>query len=371
MTWKRWQLVNYKAMSLLAINHREKGEPPVSNKFMRRLLNSYRFASRQGWQVNFESSETRAEIALSDYLDPGDENLNPEELGRRIDDCLVHHIEVYTWCLIDGAYSIEEFNLAMDKIQEGMKEDSDYQAFAASLQERNLRPASETYLELVRRYAPYGGMRRPYWELGHDFALVHMDHVRKDDTWEVDWDRKTVTKYLADGYLDDPDPVVLQRLIDNSVESRLAWEILCSIMRKAVSAGVDPPKMLVTWYVTATSGYPNRPDWRTGPRNRPQKLGRILRDNEIRVTAGLLALAGMKETEGSSAVANALSLDSTYVHRIYNRPKLNMMDLAAHAIDRLDPSVCLSPREIWPRLQPYLYHVAPDVPLPALPPSPN
>ena len=71
MTWKRWQLVNYKAMSLLAINHREKGEPPVSNKFMRRLLNSYRFASRQGWQVNFESSETRAEIALSDYLDPG------------------------------------------------------------------------------------------------------------------------------------------------------------------------------------------------------------------------------------------------------------------------------------------------------------
>ena len=118
-------------------------------------------------------------------------------------------------------------------------------------------------------------------------------------------------------------------------------------------------------------GTPNRPDWRTGPRNRPQKLGRILRDNEIRVTAGLLALAGMKETEVSSAVANALSLDSTYVHRIYNRPKLNMMDLAAHAIDRLDPSVCLSPREIWPRLQPYLYHVAPDVPLPALPPSPN
>ena len=371
MTWKRRQLVNLKAMSLLAINHRDKGEPPVSNKFMRRLLNSYRFASRQDWQVNFESSETRDEIALSDYLDPGDDNLNPEELGRRIDDCLVHHIEVYTGCLIDGAYSIEEFNLVMDKIQEGMKEDSDYQAFAASLQERNLRPASDTYLELVRLYILYGGKRRPYWELGREFAVVHMEHVRNDHTWKVDWDRERVTECLAEAYLGDPDPVLLQRFIDNSVESRLAWEILCTIMRKAVSTGVDPPKMLVTWYVTATSGYPNRPDWRTGPRNRRRVLGRILRDNEIRDTASLLALAGMKETEGSSVVASALRLDGTYVHRIYNRPKLNMVDLAAHAIDRLDPSVCLSPREIWPRLQPYLYHVAPDVPLPALSPSPN
>ena len=82
--------------------------------------------------MNFESSETRDEIALSDYLDPGDENLNPEELGRRIDDCLVHHIEVYTGCLIDmGHTALKSSNLAMGKIQEGMKEDPDYQAFAA------------------------------------------------------------------------------------------------------------------------------------------------------------------------------------------------------------------------------------------------
>ena len=371
MTWKRGELVNYKAMSLLAINHREKGEPPVSNNFMRRLLNSYRFASRQGWQMNFESSETRDEIALSDYLDPGDENLNPEELGRRIDDCLVHHIEVYTWCLIDGAYSIEEFNLAMDKIQEGMKEDSDYQAFAITLRERNLRPASETYLELARRDAGYGGKRRPYWELGREFALVHMEHVRNDHTWEVDWDRKTVTKLLADGYLDDPDPVVLQRLIDNSGESPLAWNMLESKCVERVFANVDLPKEHLIWYVRATNGCPKRPDWRPGPRNRPLKLGRILRDNEIRHTVDLLVLVGMEEIDGRSAVADALHLTENRVRQIYNRPKLNMMDLAAHAIDRLDPSVCLSPREIWPRLQPYLYHVAPDVPLPALPPSPN
>ena len=103
----------------------------------------------------------RDEIALSDYLDPGDENLNPEELGRRIDDCLVHHIEVYTGCLIDGAYSIEEFNLVMDKIQEGMKEDSDYQAFAASLQETE-SPTRQRDLPRVGQaiHALYGGKRR-------------------------------------------------------------------------------------------------------------------------------------------------------------------------------------------------------------------
>ena len=78
--------------------------------------------------------------------------------------------------------------MVTDKIQEGKKEDVPYQAFAETLQKRNLRPASETYLELARRHALYGGKRRPYWELGRDFAIAHMDHVRKDDTWEVDWD---------------------------------------------------------------------------------------------------------------------------------------------------------------------------------------
>ena len=308
MTWKRRELVGHKAMSLLAVNHRDKGEPPVSNGFMRRLLNSYRFTSRQDWHVDVESSEMRVEIGLRNYLDPGDKKLAPEELGRRIDDCRVHYIENYTGLLASEEISIEEFNLVMGKNEEGMNEDVAYQAFAETLQKRNIRPASETYLELARRYALYGGKRRPYWELGREFAVVHMEHVRNDHTWKVDWDRERVTECLAEAYLGDPDPVLLQRFIDNSVESRLAWEILCTIMRKAVSTGVDPPKMLVTWYVTATSGYPNRPDWRTGPRNRRRVLGRILRDNEIRDTAGLLALAGMKETEGSSVVASALRL---------------------------------------------------------------
>ena len=292
------------------------------------------------WQVGVKFSAMRDEIGLTSYLEPGNDNLAPEEFGRRIDDCSVHHIEVYAGCLIEEAISIEEFNLVMDKIQEGKKEDPDYQAFAVTLRERNLRPASETYLELVRRYAPYGGKRRPYWELGREFALVHMDYVREHDSWEVDWDRKTVIKCLADGYLGDPDPAVLQRLIDNSEESPLAWDMLHFKCVNGVIAGVNPPNRLFTWYVDATNRHPKRPDWRPGPPNRHRVLGRILRDNEIRDTGNLLTLAGMKETEGSSVVADALRLDRTTVHRIYNRSYMKMMDLAAHAIDRLDPSFC-------------------------------
>ena len=165
----------------------------------------------------------------------------------------------------------------MGKIAKGKKWDPDYQAFADTLHRRNLRPASETYLELARRDALYGGKRRPYWELGRDFAIVHMDHIRKDDSWEVDWDTESVTECLADLYLDDPDPVVLQRLIDNSGESPLAWDMLHFKCVKGVFAGVDPPIRLLTWYVKATNGYPKRPDWRPGPPNRHRTLGRILR----------------------------------------------------------------------------------------------
>ena len=365
MTWERGQKVSYRSMSLLAINHREKGEPPVSNKFMKWIIDSHRFAIRQDWRVDVESSEMRDEIGLRDYLDPGDKNLAPEELGTRIDDCLVHYIENYTWCLTTEDISVEEFELAMGKIEKGKKWDRDYQAYADTLHRRNLRPASEIYLELARRDAGYGGKRRPHWELGRDFAIVHMDHIRKDDTWVVDWDRERVTECLADGYLDDPGPVVLQRLIDNSIESPLAWDILRSGIRKAASAGVNPPNRLFTWYVDATNGHLKRPDWRPGPPNRHRTLGRVLRDNEIRHTVDLLTMVGMEEIDGRFAVAEALHLSRDRIREIYKESNSEMPDLAAHAIERLDPSFCLSPREIWPRLRSYFVPITRNQPLPA------
>ena len=107
----------------------------------------------------------------------------------------------------------------------------------------------------------------------------------------------------------------------------------------------------------ATDGNRRRPDGRPALPHRPRKLGYILRDNEIRHTVNLLNLVGMEEIDGSSAVADALRLDMTTVHRIYKHPDWQMPDLAAHAIERLDPSFCYSPREIWPRLGPYFFHI--------------
>ena len=365
MTWLSSRLVNLVCMSWLVADHAATRRPLVGNKLMSRLVTSLGFMSRQDWHVDVESSEMRVEIDLKYYLDPGDRKLAPEELGRRIDDCLVHYIEVYIGLLASEEISIEEFNLVMGKIEEGMNEDVAYQAFAETLQKRNLRPASETYLNLARRDALYGGKRRPHWELGRDFAIVHMDHIRKDDTWVVDWDRERVTECLADGYLDDPDPVVLQRLIDNSIESPLAWDILRSGIRKAASAGVNPPNRLFTWYVDATNGHLKRPDWRPGPPNRHRTLGRVLRDNEIRHTVDLLTMVGMEEIDGRFAVAEALHLSRDRIREIYKESNSEMPDLAAHAIERLDPSFCLSPREIWPRLRPYFVPITRNQPLPA------
>ena len=186
---------------------------------------------------------------------------------------MVDYIENYHGCLIEEGISIEEFELAMGKIEKGTKWDSDYQAFADTLNRRNLRPASETYLDLARRDALYGGQRRSSLALGRDFVLVYMDHIRNQDSWKIDWDRETVIKCLADGYLGDPDPVVLQRLIDSSEESPLAWDVLCANIRKAVTAGMVPPKWLVIWYVEATNGNPGRPHRRPAPPNRPRHLG--------------------------------------------------------------------------------------------------
>ena len=100
----------------------------------RSRLASDRSWRRPDWQVGVKSSEMRDDIDLRYYLDPGDQNPAPEELGRRIDDCLVHYFEVYIGLLASEEISIEEFNLVMGKIEEGMNEDVAYQAFAETLQ---------------------------------------------------------------------------------------------------------------------------------------------------------------------------------------------------------------------------------------------
>ena len=79
--------------------------------WIRRELANDLFWSLPDWQVDVESSEMREEIGLRYYLEPGDEHLAPEELGRRIDDCLVEYINTYLMSLMLGDIGIEEFKI--------------------------------------------------------------------------------------------------------------------------------------------------------------------------------------------------------------------------------------------------------------------
>ena len=145
--------------------------------WIRRELANERYWSEPDWQVDVESSEMREEIGLRYYLEPGDEKLAPEELGRRIDDCLVEYINTSLQRLkgrvisrageediiIKRDITIEEFESRRRKIDEGMKEDPALQAFEGTEKRGEKLPlASRTYLKLARRHALFGGKRPPH-----------------------------------------------------------------------------------------------------------------------------------------------------------------------------------------------------------------
>ncbi len=318
----------------------------------------HRFGRKQDWHVDIESSEMRDEIDLSFYLDPGDENLDSVELGKRIDDALVESIYAYTLSLRRGSTSPHEYQLSMDRIEEGMKADREYRDFAMTLHKRDLRPASATYLDLVSQHFLHGEKRCPSNKQGRDFALVMLDHLSEPASWEADWDRETVVEILADAWLDSRDPIELEKLIVNSYVSWLAWDILYLNSREVRITLVDLPKEHHVWYVEATDGQLKRPEERPVPKRRPLKLGYILRNNEIRHTVHLLALVGMEEIDGCYAVAYALSLSRPTVRRIYRQPLSEIRDLAEHAIERLDPKFCLTPFQFWLRIGPRFNSVA-------------
>ena len=340
--------------------------------WIRRELANERYWSEPDWQVDVESSEMREEIGLRYYLDPGDEKLAPEELGRRIDDCLVEYINTSLQRLkgrvisrageediiIKRDITIEEFESRRRKIDEGMKEAPALQAFEGTEKRGEKLPlASRTYLELARRHALYGGKPPPSSENGRRFALVLLDHIREPDSWDIDWDRQSVIECLADAWLDSRDLGELEELIQNSFESSLAWDILCSNSQQVVITGEELPKEHLLWYVEATNGHPKRPDERPAPRNRPKKLGYMIRNNEIRHTVELLALVGMEETACHEAVGEPFFFKPSTIQGICRQPSWGIRDLAEHAIERLDPSFYLSPYEIWLRFRPRFFRL--------------
>ena len=308
--------------------------------WLRRELAIWRFYDQHEKKVDVESSEMRKVVGLGWYLRTGDERMAAEELGRRIDDCLVESISAQLLDLKKGYISTEEFKSRMRKIEEGMKEDPDLKAFAVTLQRPEELPlASEAYLDLARRHALLDGKPPPSLEEGRRFALVLLDDVMIEEKWEFDWDRPNLADRLADAWLDRRDPAELWRLIHDSEESPVSWDALKLICRELAARGEEyPPLELLLWYFRATQGHPGRPDEAPTPRNRPRKLGYKLRNNEIRNTVDLLAQVGMTKTDAHCAVAEAFHLSEITISRICQEPYSTLEEFEEDAMNRMEPS---------------------------------
>ena len=305
-----------------------------------RGLAIWRFYDQHEKKVDVESSEMRKVVGLGWYLRTGDERMAAEELGRRIDDCLVESISAQLLDLKKGYISTEEFKSRMRKIEEGMKEDPDLKAFAVTLQRPTELPlASEAYLDLARRHALLDGKPPPSLEEGRRFALVLLDDVMIEEKWEFDWDRPNLTGRMADGWLDRRDPSELQRLIHDSPKSPVSWDVLKTICQKLNGRGEEyPPLELLLWYFRATNGHPERPDEGPAPRHRPRKLGYKLRNNEIRHTVELLAQVGMTKNYGHCAVAEAFHLSEITISRICQEPYSTFEEFEEDSMNRVEPS---------------------------------
>ena len=298
-----------------------------------------RFLREPDRQLDVESSDMREEIGLRYYLHHGYERRAAEELGRRIDDCLVDYIKTSLQRLKGRVISIEEFESGRRKIEEGMKEDPALKAFEGTLQRREGLPlASRTYLELAGRHALYGGKRPPSFEEGRHLALVQLHEFMEEDNLEIDWDRETLVGGLAMMWPFSRAPGALQRFICDSEKSPVAWDTLQLICQELVDRGAKPSYALLRWHFMAKHGHPERPDEGSAPRHRLRKLGFKLRNNEIRYTVDLLVLAGMRKTNARIAVAEAFGYAPSTIVRICRKPYSTVDELVEDARKRTEPS---------------------------------
>ena len=298
----------------------------------------WRFLTGAEVHMPSESSEMREAIGLGWIVRPGDERMTPEELGKRIDDCLVEWISLRHHYLDNGYINLESFKWLLRRIEEGMIGDADLRAFAATQEKRSgPPPASETYRELTKRHALNGGKARPSYEDGLRLALVLLADFIDQENWQIDWDGGIFTRLLVATWLNGREPSKLQRLIDNSGRSPTVWDALQQLCKALADRAEVPPDELMGWSFEATHGSLKRPDPDPAPRNRPIKLGYMLRDNEIRHTVDLLFQVGMPKKAGRTVVAEVLHLAETSIQRICRKPYWTYFELGEHAMKRLDP----------------------------------
>ena len=304
-----------------------------------------RFWTESYVRMPIQSSELREAIGLRWHLIPGDERLPSEEIGRRIDHCLVEVTSVQLEYLKSDMLRVEDFKSSMERIRHHMREDRALMDFAETLNRREqpLLLASDVYIELACRRVLSDRTWSPSREWGRRFAQVMLDGINDVDKWELDWDREISIKFLALYWLNCHDPGRRKNLILESARTPYVWDALQRVCEAFAKAGESPPKDLLKWSFNASHGLLMRPSEGQPIPNRPQKFGYVLRDNEIRHTVDLLGQVGMKKTAAYWAVGKALNSSSRTIEGIYKKPYWTTDELREHMIMRLD-SILPSPR---------------------------
>ena len=319
--------------------------------WIRRELANDLYWRQPDWQVDVESSGMREEIGLRYYLQAGDEHMAQEELGRRIDDCLVEYISTYLPSLRLGDISIEEFKSRMDEIEEGMGGDQALRAFEVAIRSKiEARPASRTYLKLARRHlqrktnegSSYS-RRLPDPKEGRQFARVMLDEVMIKAKWKHDWDREFLIRSEANDWLRKRDEYGLWKLILASEKSAIAWDTLELICRNLVDRGEgERPARLLQWSFD-TWGRLKRPDEDPVRRQRQPRVGYKLRNNEIHHIVDLLVRVGISRTAACEAVVEAFwdsegALEFVTISRICLEPYWAIGKLESSVMEFLGPS---------------------------------
>ena len=309
------------------------------------------FKENRPFQGDIEWSEFREAIGLRWYLGRKDDRLASEDLGFRIDDCLVEYIGCQLSRLKQGEISKEEFELAMQVADLGIREDPDLNAYEATLLwDGQPKLASGIYLYLARRLVLQGKTRPPLPPEGDRFARVFLDAFRDDARWStgwdkdkarwsIDWDIDSFSRSWADSLWREPDPDDLHKLIEDSPRNAAAWDTLVLMCKDAADRGIVDlmPSELIRWRFMASEGQLMRPGVAKIPRNRPKALAYRFRNNEIRHTLRLLELVGVPEKAGEEAVAKAFDLAVRTIHRNSRKPYWTLEDVRKDVQKRLQP----------------------------------
>ena len=288
---------------------------------------------------------------LKRYMRPGAEELSPEDLGRRIDDGLVEHINLNLPDPNLAKVDAEAFNAAMVKIEEGRRENPALKAFKARLwRDERVPLASEIYLRLARRHirrltnqGESLGQRRPSIVEGRQFARSQLHRFMSESFRNADWDRERFAKDNADRWLLNPSQHKLLKLIINSTKSVVAYDTLQWITRGWDDATGERPSLLLHWNFGVASGQRTRPYEGPTPRSHPDRLGYKLRDNEIRHTVMLLNDVGMTKTAAYKAVAKEFRSpkspinSASTVRHICRKPPFTIDELGEDAMKHIEP----------------------------------